>query len=97
MGTDMVRPPRMRATAYHRRVARVCAVQSLPDQEVTSVSDDEPAAADTPPPPTPAPGRPPPPPIAWETELSTRSKESESLSSAALDVVRTVIHGQDSD
>jgi hypothetical protein len=59
------------------------------------VSDDEPAP-DTPPP-TPAPGRLPPPPIEWVTEVSTRSKESESLSRAALDVVRTVIHGQASD
>ncbi|WP_006247760.1 hypothetical protein [Mycolicibacterium tusciae] len=57
------------------------------------MADNEPAPpADTPPPPPP-PGRPPPPPIVWETELSTRSQETSSLGTAALDVVRTVIHG----
>jgi hypothetical protein len=68
------------------------------------VSDDQqPAAADMPsqhaasPPSEPGPGRQPPPPIAWETEISTRSMHSESLSRAALDVVRTVIHGEDSE
>jgi hypothetical protein len=56
--------------------------------------DEQPAAADTPPS-TPPPGREPPPPIVWETEVSTRNKHPESLTRAALDVVRTVIHGED--
>jgi hypothetical protein len=55
------------------------------------VADNEPPA-DIPPAPEP-PGRPPPPPITWETEQSTRSQESSSMGTAALDIVRTVIHG----
>ena len=54
--------------------------------------DDVTPTGDTPPPP-PLPGRPPPPPIVWETETSTRSQDPSSMSTAALDVVRTVIHG----
>lgn len=41
--------------------------------------------------------KPPPPPIQWETEVSTRGREPSSLGGAALDVVRRVIHGDNSD
>jgi hypothetical protein len=41
--------------------------------------------------------KPPPPPIQWETEVSTRGREPASLGGAALDVVRRVIHGDNSD
>jgi hypothetical protein len=35
--------------------------------------------------------------IQWETEVSTRSREPSSLGGAALDVIRKVIHGDNSD
>lgn len=55
-------------------------------------ADDVTPTGDTPPP-APLTGRQPPPPIIWETEVSTRSQDPSSMSTAALDVVRTVIHG----
>jgi hypothetical protein len=61
------------------------------------MGDDQQMPAEAPPPPPPPPGRPPPTPIVWETELSTRSQDPESLRTAALDVVRTVVHGDRSD
>ncbi len=60
------------------------------------MADDQQAPPETPPPPPP-PGRPPPTPIVWETELTTRSEDPASLRTAALDVVRTVVRGDQSD
>lgn len=60
------------------------------------MADDQQMPAEAPPTPPP-PGRPPPIPIVWETELSTRSQDPESLRTAAVDVVRTVVHGDNSD
>ncbi len=60
--------------------------------------DSPPAHSPAPVPPSapPAP-KPPPPPIHWETETSTRSQEPSTLGTAALEVVRKVIHGDASD
>lgn len=60
------------------------------------MADDQQVPPEAPPPPPP-PGRPPPTPIVWETESSTRSQDPESLRTAALDVVRTVVHGDHGD
>lgn len=51
-------------------------------------------------PPSPAPAgepKPPPPPIQWETEVSWRGQEPSSLGRAVVDVVRTVIRGDNRD
>jgi hypothetical protein len=63
------------------------------------VSDNGEPQPTTPPPSTPPvhESKLPPPPIQWETEVSTRGREASSLGGAALDVVRKVIHGDNSD